>query len=158
MHVGIGTKNPQKKLHIVGQMRYQHGTPAVGQVLTCTNTSGNVAWQDSSSVESGAGNAPYYGCRAWARYNGNTNTLIASGNISAVVAGDGYTFTFLTPMPTNNYAVVTGSTVSGAYGSSYICVPDVTNQTKTGFRIKFHGGGPKGGDNQSNQIHLAVFG
>ena len=46
--VGIGTETPQKKLHIVGQMRYEHGTPAVGQVLTCTNTNGNVEWQDSS--------------------------------------------------------------------------------------------------------------
>ena len=32
-------------------MRYEHGTPAVGQVLTCTNTSGDVKWQDSSSGE-----------------------------------------------------------------------------------------------------------
>jgi hypothetical protein len=49
--VGIGTEAPAKKLHIVGQMRYEHGTPAVGQVLTCTNTSGDVEWQGSSSGE-----------------------------------------------------------------------------------------------------------
>jgi hypothetical protein len=49
--VGIGTESPQKELHIVGQMRYEHGTPEVGQVLTCTNTSGDVEWQGSSSGE-----------------------------------------------------------------------------------------------------------
>lgn len=46
--VGIGTETPQKQLHIVGEMRYEHGTPEVGQVLTCTSTDGNVAWEDST--------------------------------------------------------------------------------------------------------------
>jgi hypothetical protein len=45
--VGIGTETPAKKLHLVGQMRYEHGTPEVGQVMTCTSTTGDVAWQDS---------------------------------------------------------------------------------------------------------------
>ena len=48
--IGIGTTNPQKKLHIDGQMRYEYGTPQVGQVLTCTSTTGNVAWRGGGNL------------------------------------------------------------------------------------------------------------
>lgn len=49
-NVGIGTEAPGKKLHIVGEMRYEFGTPAVGQVLTCTNTNGNVGWSNPAGA------------------------------------------------------------------------------------------------------------
>ena len=49
-NVGIGTESPGKKLHIVGEMRYEFGTPAVGQVLTCTNTNGNVGWSNPAGA------------------------------------------------------------------------------------------------------------
>jgi len=52
------------------------------------------------------GLAPLYACRAWANYNGVTNTIRASGNVSSITdngTGDG-TANFTTAMPDANYA------------------------------------------------------
>jgi hypothetical protein len=54
-----------------------------------------------------SGTAPYYGVRAWAQYNGSSNTLNASGNISSVTrhgTGD-YEFFFTEPMIDYKYAI-----------------------------------------------------
>jgi|14_taG_2_1085336.scaffolds.fasta_scaffold30785_2 hypothetical protein len=65
------------------------------------------AYVDDNGITQSTGSAPYYGVRAWARYNGQTNTLEASGNISSVTRNSTgyYTFNFDTPMPSANYAV-----------------------------------------------------
>ena len=109
-------------------------------------------------VEPSSGAAPYYGCRAWARYDGSNNTLLAGGNIASVTPGSGYTFNFETPMADANYSVVVGSTAEGVFNGSYANHLEILTQTSTEFRVKFRGGGPNGADNQSQQIHVAVFG
>ena len=69
------------------------------------------AYVDGEITDNGitqtTGSAPYFGVRAWANYNGASDTLNASGNIASVTRnGTGlYTFTFATAMPDTNYAV-----------------------------------------------------
>lgn len=157
-NVGIGTESPGKKLHIVGEMRYEFGTPAAGQVLACTNANGDVAWSSGTVVEQGAGSAPYYGCRAWAYYDGINNVLEASGNIASVTQGTGrvYTFTFTTPMPDTNYAVVVGSTNFGVFGTAWVNVVQVKNRTTTTFEVEVEGSGPDGGETHQ-RVSVAVF-
>lgn len=55
----------------------------------------------------GSGDAPYFGCRAWANFNGTGTVAIrASGNVTSITdhgAGD-YTVNFTTPLPDGNYS------------------------------------------------------
>jgi hypothetical protein len=87
--------------------------------LVAPGTSGNALISNGTTWSSGAisklstasGSAPSYSARAWATANTTTGaTLRASGNIQAVtdVGGAKYQFSFLTPMPDENYAVVMG--------------------------------------------------
>lgn len=79
-NVGIGTMAPQKKLHIVGQMRYEHGTPVPGQVLTCKSVDGNAAWEDS-----GGDTMPFGDFRSKGTWHQNTR----SRKIMVIIILDG---------------------------------------------------------------------
>jgi len=67
-----------------------------------------------------SGSAPIYACRAWVDYNGATNAVVASGNISTVTDnGTGlFTLNFDTAIQDANYSIgqccgnTTGSTIS----------------------------------------------
>jgi hypothetical protein len=63
------------------------------------------------SINAGYGSvAPVFGVRAWAAYDGSTQTTLGSGNISGVtrLSTGSYRFTFATAMPDTNYCVTTG--------------------------------------------------
>jgi hypothetical protein len=52
---------------------------------------------------------PTFGVRAWAAYNGQTDSLLAGGNITVTKIATGhYRFNFTTAMPDTLYAVTTG--------------------------------------------------
>lgn len=82
---------------------------------------------------------PEFSCRAWANFDGATATRRGFGNLSVSRYGQGgYQFTFLTPMPDANYAVLclgsdNSSTTSFPPNSS-IGAP--YNLTTTGFGIR----------------------
>lgn len=62
-----------------------------------------------------SGEAPLFGCRAWANFNGTTGAVRASGNVTSVTknaTGD-YTVNFDTAMPDANYAVSVTATDDG---------------------------------------------
>jgi microcystin-dependent protein len=63
--------------------------------------------EKNNTITQTTGTAPYFGVRAWANYDGTTQTLNASGNIESVTRNHtgNYTFNFTTPMPDANYAV-----------------------------------------------------
>ena len=69
-----------------------------------------------------AGAAPVYACRAWVNFNGLTNVIRASGNVSSITdLGTGqYTINFTAAMSDSNYAVIgsgaDSSTFQGAAG------------------------------------------
>lgn len=104
-NVGIGTESPGKKLHIVGEMRYEFGTPAVGQVLTCTNANGNVAWSSSETT----------GNSAYARFAGSNASISVNSGFSSIVRNSAgvYTLTFVTPRSSANSYVVNATREAG---------------------------------------------
>jgi hypothetical protein len=71
-----------------------------------------------------SGTAPMYACRAWVNYNGSSQAIRASGNVSSVTkngTGD-YTINFATAMVDANYSatVTVGNTGLGASGNSAV--------------------------------------
>jgi hypothetical protein len=83
------------------------------------------------------GNAPIYGVRAWARYNGVTPALLENGNISSVdrnSVGD-YTFYFAANMADTNYAV--SIACSNEIAGGEIAVGFVISKLADSFRIRF---------------------
>lgn len=95
------------------------------------------AYVDSNGITQTTGTAPYYGCRAFASFNGKASTPIApiaSGNVASIsrtATGD-YTINLTTALPTN-YSIVAsaGHNISVAYGNSV----DVYNVSTTQIRI-----------------------
>lgn len=67
----------------------------------------------SSVVTTTSGTAPYYGCRAWANFDGTSGAnpvILASGNVASVTRSSQglYSVTFTTAMPSDDYAIVIG--------------------------------------------------
>ena len=59
-----------------------------------------------AQLSTALGSAPSYSARAWVNFNGTTNSILASRNVSSITdngVGD-YTVNFTTPMPDQNYA------------------------------------------------------
>lgn len=85
------------------------GNVTFAQNATFSGTvTGISSYADSDALDlfNVTGSAPVYACRAWCNFNGTTNTINASGNISSVTdqgLGD-YQFNFTTAMPDVNYA------------------------------------------------------
>jgi hypothetical protein len=84
---------------------------------------GFVAGEKLTGIQSGA--APVFGIRAWVCYNGISNTIKASGNVSSVTkngTGD-YTINFATALPDGNYAVANCTTgYATSTGITNVCV------------------------------------
>lgn len=80
--VGIGTTSPQKKLHVVGQMRYEHGTPEPGKVMQCGSSDGNVNWEYST-------NSVYFDGANTVSLKGCTITRISAGKYNINVTSNG---------------------------------------------------------------------
>lgn len=94
------------------------------------------AYVDSKGITETTGSAPYFGVRAWANYNGTSDTLNASGNIASVVRNitGNYTFTFTTAMPDANYSLTmsyTDDVGPSGHGVGYI-----ESQTTTAFTVR----------------------
>ncbi len=60
-------------------------------------------------------------------------------------------------MPNSNYAVVIGSSASGAFGTAYNSNMRVYNKTVSSFQLTVEGSGPSGGKSNQAEISFAVF-
>tara|TARA_R110000737_G_scaffold137814_1_gene168736 strand:- start:820 stop:1494 length:675 start_codon:yes stop_codon:yes gene_type:complete len=102
------------------------------------------AYVDSSSIIKTTGTAPYYGCRAFASYNGSTQVLNNGANITSVTRNSTgtYTFNFDVDMPDVNYSLVVGGTFYGQVNDAFISAFQTTSKTTSSFQIKAVGGGP----------------
>jgi hypothetical protein len=88
---------------------------------------------------SGYGSAAVaYGVRAWATYNGVTNTLISGANVSSVtrVVTGKYQFNFITPMPDANYSFVV---LSGGISNRVAAITTTSAQVTTSYPTDFSG-------------------
>ena len=112
-----------------------------GKIADLGVTTGKIA---NASITGGklsgaqTGSAPVFGVRAWARYNGATQTLVNSGNISGVArnsVGD-YTFSIDENMSDGNYAISISCSTETA--GTEIAVGYVISQSSTNFRIAFY--------------------
>lgn len=117
------------------------------------------AYVDNNGITTTTGTAPYYGCRAFASYNGATQVLNNGANITSVTRNStaNYTFNFDVAMPDVNYSIVVGGTFSGVLNSAYIAAYKVTNKSTSSFTIIASGGGPSGGDTDQVIVDVAVF-
>ena len=135
-------------------------TMATASATTLATSESIKAYVDNSNlITETTGSAPYYGCRAFASYNGITQTLNNGSNIASVVRNStgNYTFNFDVDMPDVNYSVVVGGSFSGLFGSAYISAYQVDSKTTSSFKIKAAGGAPNGGDSDQTIIDVAVF-
>ena len=117
------------------------------------------AYVDSSNITKTTGTAPYYGCRAFASYNGSTGALNNGANIASVTKNSTgtYTFNFDVNMPDVNYSLVVGGTFSGQTNNAYISAFQTTSKTTSSFQIKTTGSGPSGGLIDQVIVDVAVF-
>jgi len=123
-NVGIGTSSPDAPLHTLKDSfdpqiiverpsestSFEHLVSTDALIIRQGENSSNGIRIDSDEFRfnSGYGSiATAYGCRAWVNFDGDNESVRASGNISSVVrnrSGD-YTVNFATAMPDNDYAV-----------------------------------------------------
>ena len=118
------------------------------------------AYVDSiNGITQTTGTAPYYGCRAFASYNGSTGTLNNGANIASVTKNSTgtYTFNFDVDMPDVNYSLVVGGTFSGQTSTAYISAFQTFSKTTSSFTIKTTGSGPSGGLIDQPIVDVAVF-
>ena len=97
---------------------------------------------DGKGITQTTGTAPYYGVRAWAEYNGTSNTLNASGNISSVTkhgTGD-YEFFFDESMPVAfpaislSYSTEVSAIINATLGQQHtVCF--IESRNANSFRI-----------------------
>lgn len=99
---------------------------------------------DSTTITQTTGTAPYYGCRAFASYNGVSDTLNNGANIASVTKDSTgtYTFNFDVDMPDVNYSVVVGGTFYGQVNVAFISAYETVSKTISSFQIQAKGGGP----------------
>lgn len=86
------------------------------------------------------GSPPMYACRAWVNFNGQTKTILGSGNVSSIVSEGGgtYTINFTNAMPDTNYSVVA---VANDVGAGAAFAPVSRSLTTTSVRLKAMAGG-----------------
>ena len=86
------------------------------RTISLTDTTGNIVTTGDSGtitapmLDGGqTGSAPAFGVRAWLRYDGKTNTINGSGNVSSVTdnASGDFTINFTTALPNGNYTIAT---------------------------------------------------
>ena len=112
----------------------------------------------SSGITLTNGSAPYYGCRAWAHYDGINDELKANGNIASVKRNfiGNYTFTFTTPMPDANYS--TNVSVSNEFSSTAgHMVPFIMNQTTTTFDVQVYDEDNSNNAKDKSYVNISVF-
>ena len=104
------------------------------------------AYVDSNGITQTTGTAPYYGCRAFASYNGSSQVLNNGANIASVTRNSvgKYTFNFDVDMPDVNYSLVVGGTFRGQMNNAFISAFQTTSKTTSSFQIQASGGGPTG--------------
>lgn len=114
------------------------------------------AYTDARAITHTTGAAPYFGCRAWVRFNGEGGAVVsASGNVSNVtrLSTGRYRVTFTVAMSDANYAIV-GAAGNDAADPRRDVQPVNITQTYFDIVTMNHGNGAA---SDSEFVGLAVF-
>ena len=97
--------------------------------------------------------------KAWCNYNGNTQTINGSFNISSVTYnGTGnYTYNFTTAMPNANYSVVVSCDLQTIGGAKVTMGAKVLSTTSVQCYIGTGNGTSNGTNNDTNYANITVF-
>lgn len=116
---------------------------------------------DNKGITKTEGSAPYFGCRAFASYDGvnQVHRTAGIGNIASVTRSSAgiYVFDFDVEMPDAEYSIVIGSNSPGQTGNAFISAIRITSKTTTNFKLKVAGGGPNGGQFDAETVDCAVY-
>jgi hypothetical protein len=122
--------------------------------ITSTSTNSTSGTSHTHELQSGAvtasklnggqtGAPPVYGIRAWANINGtlpNGSKIRASGNIQSAISLEAgrFDFTFTTPMPDANYAVVAslGTPIATEADNTFVTRLLQDSLTTSGFSVR----------------------
>ena len=123
-------------------------------------TSGSLkTYIDSTAITQSTGDAPYYGCRAWAHYDMVTRNIRASGNIASITRNSTgiCTVVFTEPMPTAYYAISIGDTGTVIPGVAHTIGIIEGSPTANGFSLAFIN--PSNGAQRADQeiVSFSVF-
>ncbi len=151
--VGIGTPDPQAKLHVVGTTRLVDGTQGAGKVLT-SDASGNAAWSTVVSAgdftttwttTGGFTSAPSSPSCSYSRVGSVVNVVCRFGGAGPTFAAGTNTATLTVPpgLPIAdppNGPLVSGTFISDHYrNGSQTSVGIVANNTSTTVFLKMNG-------------------
>jgi microcystin-dependent protein len=107
------------------------------QINTAVSGLATEAYVDDNGITQTTGTAPYYGCRAFAVFNGQSSTITpqSSGNVASITRTSTGTFkvTFTTAMPIANYSVVV--TANHHSYSTYSTNENIRDRTTSGFTV-----------------------
>jgi hypothetical protein len=133
------------------------GTPSAGTVTPTALSTGGPYWDTNGNFQHNSGygsTATAYGCRAWAKYNGQTPAINGSGNITSVTRSSAgvYTFNFVTSMPDTNYSVTFSMGDISGVGNEHALVASFST---TNFLVQTSLSGDTWAD--AAQVCVAVF-
>ncbi len=138
-------------------------TMAAADATTLATSESIKAYVDSNGITQTTGTAPYYGVRAWASYNGNSNTLHASGNIASVTkhgTGD-YEFFFDESMPVASpaislsYSAEVSGIINPTLGQQHtVCF--IASRNANSFRINTYAVSSSGHPSDKGYIGISV--
>lgn len=107
---------------------------------TATSATSATTATTAVGLQSSAGSAPHYSCRAWVDFDGTgatsaNQTIRSAGNVSSVYKNDtgDYTINLTTAMPSSAYAVMGSGDQNGTLGM----YPTVISRTTSSVRVKF---------------------
>jgi hypothetical protein len=121
-----------------------------GTITVSTISDGSVSTSSTNCIQGSA--------KAWVYYNGATNVVNSSYNISSVTnngTGD-YTLNFTNAFSDANYSIVVGTSAGlSTAGTTTIKAPYTSAPTTTAMRFRVSDSGT--GTNTNTYIYLALF-
>jgi len=104
--------------------------------------------------------ATAYGCRAWVKFSGISNSIVASGNFSSITdQGTGlYRANFTNNLVDANYAVVTAAQPNGYAGAALGAGgPNGAGDSNTNTYVALECRNYTNNNNEPNELFVAVF-